>query len=379
MHWALIIRGRGWTATIRAVTALVALLGALAFALAHGPHPARATSGVAIANPYGQSMFGISTNGGLQDVRPSVRNRELAADQAAGAKWLRMTIDWASIQPTKRGRLYWTRTDALIKAAQARGMAILGDIMYTPRWASATKHCTDARCRPNPFAYARFARLAAKRYGSRGVAAYEIWNEENTAGWVLPHTSPAAYAKLLKLAYPAIKQVEPQATVITGGMSPSLTQGGNYSPVDYLAALYRAGAKPYFDALGAHPSCWPAYPGQAYWWSSWYQTVGAKHSLRNLMLQHGDGHKLIWATEFGAATYGPKGSYVSLKQQAAMIYDAYKLWATYRWAGPMMVFEARDEYKYSRMRDRLDFQGLEFVNFKPKPAFAAYQRAVAKF
>jgi hypothetical protein len=59
-----------------------------------------------------------------------------------------------------------------------------------------------------------------------------------------------------------------------------------------------------------------------------------------------------------------------------MIYDAFKLWSTYKWAGPLIVFESRDEYALSHRRDQLGFQGLEYHNFKLKPSFTAYQAAV---
>ena len=49
---------------------------------------------------------------------------------------------------------------------------------------------------------------------------------------------------LLKAAYPAIKAVEPNATVLLGGLT-----GNDYQ---FLEGVYQAGGKGYFDAVGVH-------------------------------------------------------------------------------------------------------------------------------
>ena len=374
MYGAMILRGRGRTAILRAAAVLAALGCALALVLAGPSRPANAAAVKPVADSFGQGFFGISSDGSLQNESPRTLTRDLNAMQQTGAHWLRVSINWAQIQYRRRGPLFWSNIDRVVKGAEARGFSILGVMLYTPRWAEQFKSCKKADCAPNPVAFARFAKLAVAHYSRLGVHDYEIWSEENSTAQWLPKPDPAAYARLLKLAYPVIKKADPRSTVITGGTSPAPTDGTNYRPVDFLIAMYKHGARGHFDAVGAHPYCWPAYAGQPYEWSAWYQTYGARKSMRNVMLRNGDGNKLIWGTEFGAPTGGPKGGYVTRVQQGRMIYAGYKLWATYRWAGPLILYEGRDQGHDKS--SYYDFMGLQYHNFVRKPAFKVYQLAV---
>jgi hypothetical protein len=210
-----------------------------------------------------------------------------------------------------------------------------------------------------------------RHYAALGVHAYEVWNEANTPAFWTPSPNVAAYAALLKAAYPAIKDADPQATVLTAGTAPAPSDGTSISPVDFLKGLYANGAKGSFDAVAHHPYCWPAYPGDAQGWSAWYQMFGASTSLRTVMTANGDGAKKIWATEFGAPTNGPAGSYVTESQQAEMLQRGFTLWRSYDWAGPMLWYAGRDLGTATDTRE--NFFGIMRNDFTKKPAFAAYQ------
>jgi hypothetical protein len=142
-----------------------------------------------------------------------------------------------------------------------------------------------------------FANYLANAFG-QSVNAYEIWNEEDgSPGWT---GTPAQYVSLLAAAYPAIKSANPNATVILGGLA------ANDYP--YLQLLYKAGAGPYFDAVGVHTddACSLTSPyGFAYnpgtnlinrWSFLGFTTV---HSV---MAANGDAAKPIYMTEFGWST-----------------------------------------------------------------------------
>ncbi len=117
-------------------------------------------------------------------------------------------------------------------------------------------------------------------------------------------------------------------------------------------------------------------PGSTDSWSTWYQMIGASTSLRTIMIANGDSAKKIWGTEYGAPTGGPAGSYVSQATQAQMISSAFQLWGSYSWAGPLFIYQGRDQGTDPSTRE--NFFG--FINFDgtPKPAYSAYQQAVAK-
>jgi hypothetical protein len=282
-------------------------------------------------------------------------------------------INWATIQDHGPASYNWAPIDRVVQGATARGLKVLGTINYTPGWARPAG--TAATHAPDPATYAAFAATAARHYAALGVHSYEVWNEPNQSGAWTPKPDPAAYTHLLRAAYPAIKSADPQATVLTGGTGPAPNDGTQIPPLDFLNAIYANGAAGSFDAVAQHPYTFPAYPGETQNWSPWYQMYGTAPSLRSLMIAHGDGAKRIWATEFGAPTYGPGGSYVSEAVQASMVTRAIAVWRTYPWAGPLFFFQGRD--LSSNPYSRENFFGFLRYDFSPKPAYAAYQSAVS--
>jgi hypothetical protein len=326
------------------------------------------------ANPYGASMPGIAAGGSIQNEDSTDLTTDLNIDQTAGAKWIRIDINWAQIQAGGPTSYDWTNIDNVVEGAEARGMSVLGILVYTPSWDRPTG--SGANYGPTPASYAAFASAAVAHYSALGVHAYEIWNEENTVASWTPAPNPVAYTALLQAAYPAIKQADPTATVVTGGLAPATDDSsGDIAPVEFLGDVYADGGQGYFDAVGMHPYCWPANPGDADSWSAWYEIYGTSPSIRSLMVAHGDANKPVWATEFGAPTGGPSGSYVTDAQQASMISQAISLWSSYSWAGPIFVYQGRDQG--SDTSSVYDFFGLSNYDGTPKPSFTAYQNAVA--
>jgi hypothetical protein len=323
----------------------------------------------------GVNRFGFSPGGTFFSESDSELARDLDAMAAAGSHSLRVDINWAVIQSAGSTSYDWAAFDRVVQAARQRGFDVLGMIGYTPSWALPAGVSGSMYAPANVSDYATFAATAAKRYAALGVHAYEIWNEPNIAAFWKPKPDPAAYAQLLKAAYAAIKAVDSQAVVLTGGTSPAATDGTNFAPPAFLQGLYANGAKGSFDAVAHHPYCWPASPGDTYAWSAWYQMYGTSPSLRSLMVANGDGDKQIWATEFGAPTNGPSGSFVSESDQAAMATKAYQLFASYSWAGPLFWYAPRDLGTDSGTRE--NFFGILRNDFSPKPAYAAYQAASA--
>jgi hypothetical protein len=321
----------------------------------------------------GSGLFGVSAGGAIHNEDPATLGRDLNAIQHLHAGWLRVDINWATIQDHGPTSYNWAPIDRVVQGATARGVKVLGTIGYTPGWArpagSAATH------NPDPAQYAAFAATATRHYAAMGVHSYEVWNEPNQSGAWTPKPDPAAYTLLLKAAYPAIKAADPQSTVMTGGTGPAPNDGTQIAPLDFLNAVYANGGAGFFDAVAHHPYTFPAYPGEAQNWSPWYQMYGTAPSLRSLMIAHGDGAKKIWATEFGAPTNGPSGSHVSEAMQASMYTKAIAAWRRYTWAGPLFFFQGRD--MGSSPSSRENFFGFLRYDFSPKPAFAAFQTAIA--
>jgi hypothetical protein len=298
--------------------------------------------------------------------------RDMGPITGSGAKWLRIDINWGVIQRHGRGTYDWVGFDRIVQNARDHGMNVLGIIDWTPGWAnSGNAHAPPT----NMSDYTDFASVAVKRYAAMGVHAYEIWNEENLGYNWGGKADAAGYVQMLKAVYPVIHAADPQATVLVGGFSPATDGSTDQNARTYLQAMYANGAKGYFDAVADHPYCFPDAPGATDGWSTWYQMYGTSTSLRSIMIANGDGDKKIWGTEFGYPTNGPSGTFVSEAQQSTWITLAYQLWASYTWAGPLFIYVSRDQG--TSTSNRYNFYGLLRYDFSAKPAYAAFQAAVA--
>jgi hypothetical protein len=333
----------------------------------HGPIRAHA----AVANSFGSNIAGIAAGGTIQNDDPTTLGRDLALDERAGSKWLRVDINWDLIQDGGPNSYNWGPIDAVVQGAEARGMSVLGTILYSPDWARPAN--TSSTYAPNPALFASFAAAAARHYSALGVNAFEIWNEPNNEQFWTPKPNVGAYTALLTQSYDAITSVDPSATVVTAGLSPAPNDGTNIAPATFLQGIYSHGGKGHFDAVGMHPYCNPDMPGDPDAWSAWYQMYGTPTSLRSVMVDNGDGAKKIWGTEFGAPTSGESG--VSQAFQAQTVTRAYQLWSTYSWAGPLFFYEGRDDG--NNAGDRYDNYGFATTSFSLKQSFFAY-RTVAQ-
>jgi hypothetical protein len=93
------------------------------------------------------------------------------------------------------------------------------------------------------------------------------------------------------------------------------------------------------------------------------------------MVANGDGAKKIWATEFGAPTNGPTGTFVSEDAQSRMVSTGLSLFRSYDWAGPLFWYSGRDVGTSTSTRE--NFFGLLRNDFSPKPAYLALRNLIA--
>jgi polysaccharide biosynthesis protein PslG len=334
-----------------------------------------ATTAIAALATASTSRFGIAAGGSIQNLSSTDLAKYLDSMKAAGAGWLRFDINWDVIQYGGPSSYNWAPFDAVVNAARARGLQLLGTILYTPPWARAAG--TSPQYPPTNLSdYSNFAKLAAQHFGSLGVHAYEIWNEPNISFW-LPSPDPVRYTSMLKLAYAAIKQSDSTATVVSAGLSPYGSYGqsdaGHMNPINFLEQMYAAGAKAYMDAVGWHPYNYPYGLGYA-GWSAWSQMSATSPSARSVMTANGDSAKQIWLTEFGEPT-GSSTRAVTDAAQAQFVTDAYSALKLWSWAGPAFLYSFRDVG--TDLTNIEDNFGIIHNDWSLKPAYSAYQTAAA--
>ena len=221
--------------------------------------------------------------------------------------YYRAVLNWSGVE-LRPGRYDFTFYDRLVAQLAQHHMRLLPVLLGPPAWeSSAPRSATSTSYPPAHQApFGRFAALCVKRYGPGGsfwrdhpdlpyypVRAWQIWNEPNLQAYWPPKPNAAAYVRLLRASYVAIKRVDPHAIVVTAGMAAlSATEEPSW-----LNALYRAGLHGAFDALAIH--LYGPTPGWA---------LNRLKTARGIMDRFGDRHEALWVTEVGW-TGGPPDAY----------------------------------------------------------------------
>lgn len=285
--------------------------------------------------------------------RPEVAQRDLEAIRDAGFGWVKQAFAWRDIEGRGKGQYDWSITDRIVDQVQGvGGLKLIVRLDSDPTWASGQAYPNAGGILMTPPQntqdYAGFCGVVAARYKGR-IAAYQVWNEPNLAReWGGQAPSPAGYAALLKACYQAIKQADPSAIVISAGMAPTTRDDAAAMPdTRFLEGMYAAGAKAYFDALGAHGAGYKAPPekdpGEVANDANYYNVGDPtcpgtpcrvycfRHveDLHQVMVDHGDTGKQVVVLEFGwTMDPRPDSAYhwhaVTEQQQAAYLVGAYQ-------------------------------------------------------
>lgn len=234
---------------------------------------------------------------------------------AAGARAIRVDLNWARVQPTPT-TWDWRNVDDIVDVARSRGIAVLPVVGYTPAWARVAGG-TDERAAPRDVAeFARFLGAAVARYKDR-IHSWEIWNEPNTGGW-RTLASVADYTRLLVASADAVRRQHLTARILVGGCAPTETvDGERVAPEDFLRGIYAHGGRDAFTHVAMHPYSFPALPGEGEAWSGWSQML----RMREITVAHGDAAKGFYVTEFGAPTGGTGATATQRNRQYALAPD----------------------------------------------------------
>ncbi len=286
---------------------------------------------------------------------------ERAADlmAEAGVGWVRADFLWDDIEP-KEGTFDFAKYDRLVDALSKRGIRILGLLDYNTSWGGANWNTA-----PDPDKFTAYARQVVSRYKDR-VMYWEIWNEPDQDIYWVPQDEMKAYTALLKKVYPAIKEEDPTAKVVLGGLS-----GGAVFP---LRNVYKNGGGPFFDVVNIHPFVDPLRPDAA-------NTLrGVYRGALKVMEKNGDGSKPIWFTEIGCPGVEPPkhtnnwwlGENPDEAAQAEWVTAVYE--KALAWPGVGKVFWAFFRDTPDHFTTGTDYFGLVREDFSKKPAFEAYKR-----
>jgi len=212
--------------------------------------------------------------------------------------WVRLRFDWGALEPAP-GKYYWDRADRLAAALRRRDLHVIAVVEKSPSWARAENDKTELYAPPlEKRRYGLFLEAFIGRYGDL-IDAYQMWDEPNIyPHWGNRHVDAGGYVALLREGAIQVRAGDPGAVVLAGGLAPTTEAGGlNQNDVDYLRAMYAAGAAQWFDALAAKPYGLRSGPDAAP--AADQLNFQRMILLRSVMERAGDGTKRIWGVEFG--------------------------------------------------------------------------------
>ncbi|MBI2845476.1 MAG: O-antigen ligase family protein [Chloroflexi bacterium] len=277
--------------------AILLIFGALGWEIFAEQQEANAgiSYGEPLEDPWA-SVYPLGVNVALEQYDlATLRTTIYPLIKQGGFRWIRQTFTWAEIEP-QPGQFNWEPWDLIVDTYAPSGASLVAVLDTSPAWARDEDY---PQAPPRDFEdYFRFVRVFAERYGER-IDFYEIWDEPN----IYPHwgerfVDSRGYTNLLRGAYQAIKEIDPQAVILNAGLAPNIEAGGkNMSDIQFLEEMYRAGARDFFDILAIQPyGFWGEADGPA---DLEITNFSRTLLLRDVMLTYRDGEKPVWAVEFG--------------------------------------------------------------------------------
>jgi polysaccharide biosynthesis protein PslG len=222
---------------------------------------------------------------------------QLDAMQADGVKLARTDAFWGAAEPQAPAggehRYDWAFADRVAGSLASHGLTWLPIIAYSAPWAASVPG-NDKGAPTSADDYAAYARAFTERYGREGrfwaerpelppapVTTIEIWNEPDNSEFWAPAPDPAAYIDLYLKARAAIREADPRARVLIGG----LTGAPTFLP-QLLAA--RPDARGQVDGVAVHTYS-PEPLG----------ALAEARDARRTLVSLGMADVPLWVTEFG--------------------------------------------------------------------------------
>lgn len=290
--------------------------------------------------------------------RPEIADRDMNQIKDMGFGWIKQQFAWRDIEGAAKGAFDWSRSDEVIYRANVKGLDVLARMDNAPDWAAPgcfdPSHNAMGPAR-NMKDWTDFLRAFVTRYKGR-VRAYQIWNEPNLAReWCGRPPNPEEFVQLLRASYQTIKAIDPDALVISGGLTPTSADFDQAMPdMKFFARMYDAmgnSSNGYFDLLGVHGAGFKADPEadpgvvaqDPALTNNDPSPVEAKRiysfrhveDVRALMVQRGDANKQIAILEFGWTSDQVNPAYawfaVSEQEKANRIVRAYQ-YAKQNWS-----------------------------------------------
>ncbi|HSJ57254.1 MAG TPA: cellulase family glycosylhydrolase [Anaerolineae bacterium] len=291
-----------------------------------------------------------------------------------GAGWIRIPLSWSQVEPANTTPEYYqwsTQLDAELAALSRQGVHTILTLTGNPGWAAT--YPAGPIDRTDLSELVEFMEAAVAHYGMPpySVKHWEFYNEPDNGDDYFAGLgevgyfgyTPAAYVDILQAVYDPIKQVDPEAQVVFGGIAYDAWDdpwGGPFVKT-FLDEVLRLGGGDYFDLMNFH-----YYFAFADNWQEYgIDIVGKTKHLREKLASYGVDKPFI-CTETGMLSNGDGGK----ETQARYV--------------PQVIARSRsvdlDTVIWFSLVDSsvlgAQLWGLVDPAYIPKPSYTAYQVAV---
>ncbi len=218
---------------------------------------------------------------------------------------LRISFGWDAIEAEK-DKYDWLFWDDFVKmAVEDYGITLIPYICYMPKWNSKGTADTLYFWNYPPVEaeqFGEFMQAIVSRY-KKWIKTWELWNEPDI--WIYWQGTPVEFADMIKIGARAVKEADPNAKVVLGGVA--------YSE-EFVEKLFRDyGLSSYVDVVNMH---------------NYYETWNEQpveniddHILKmNEVIKNYGNHQPLWMAEVGYSTFR-QGSIVSSEYAAYYDYE----------------------------------------------------------
>ncbi|MBU0612525.1 cellulase family glycosylhydrolase [Patescibacteria group bacterium] len=235
---------------------------------------------------------------------------------------------------------WFERYDSILEKYEDEGIKVLGMLAYGVT--------NGDFYQPDLDVWEEFVRSVVYRYKDK-VEAWEIWNEPDSPTYLTPH-NPETYGPILERAYRTIKNIDPEALVLNGGLS-----WFNW----YFAERLFQDYGDYFDRLAVHGYYCENQNSQ--------EMMSHLDTLRSVVGTYRPGEQ-IWITEFGCSTGSVK---VTEQSQADYLDDATKLLLETGFVDKIFLYNVRNRETGDSYEDSF---GLLDLNMSPRLSWHWYRK-----
>ncbi|UCE07336.1 MAG: cellulase family glycosylhydrolase, partial [bacterium] len=284
-----------------------------------------------------------------------------------GVNLLRISFGWDAIE-AKKDQYDWLFWDDYVKmAVDEYGVTLIPYICYMPKWNSKGAADTLYFWNYPPVEaeqFGEFMQAIVSRY-KKWIKTWELWNEPDI--WIYWQGTPEEFANMIKIGAKAVKEADPDAKVVLGGVA--------YSE-GFVEKLFRDyGLSPYVDVVNMH---------------NYYETWNEQpveniddHILKmSEVIKNYGNHQPLWMAEVGYSTFR-QGSKVSSEYTAYYEYEhkpEYQAVDLFKRLALIVSTEKISAIAWYEIKDLTPTDevigdeynnrhlGVAYVNHSPKPA-----------